>query len=168
MAEADPTIEAFCQALPKLELHAHLGGSLPDTLVAELMARKGLPQRQALMTELHIGAGGQRTMAECFKLFDIIHKVTDSLDVIRRATQSVVEAYARDNCVYLELRSTPRRLDCLGQTDYLEAMLDGIAAARHAGLAPETRILLSVNRTKPLADAEVPNFRISGLTCIKY
>ena len=51
---------------------------------------------------------GDRTLAECFKLFDIIHKCTTSCEVISRISREVAEDFAADNVIYLELRTTPK------------------------------------------------------------
>ena len=47
-------------------------------------------------------------MSECFKLFDVIHKVTTNHDSIARITREVIEDFAADNVIYLELRTTPK------------------------------------------------------------
>ena len=51
---------------------------------------------------------GDRTLAECFKLFDVIHKCTTSCDIISRISREVAEDFAADNVIYLELRTTPK------------------------------------------------------------
>ena len=49
-------------------------------------------------------------MAECFKLFDIIHRCTTSHEVVSRISREVAEDFAADNVIYLELRTTPKVL----------------------------------------------------------
>ena len=51
---------------------------------------------------------GDRTLSECFKLFDIIHRLTTDHATITRITQEVIEDFAADNVLYLELRTTPK------------------------------------------------------------
>ncbi len=53
-------------------------------------------------------AAGKRTLSECFKIFDIIHKVTTDHDVISRITEEVLRDFSADNVLYLELRTTPK------------------------------------------------------------
>lgn len=55
---------------------------------------------------------GDRTLAECFKLFDVIHRITTDHDTITRITREVVKDFAADNVRYLELRSTPKASPC--------------------------------------------------------
>ncbi|KAL7181277.1 hypothetical protein ACSBR1_040200 [Camellia fascicularis] len=49
-----------------------------------------------------------RSLQEVFKLFDLIHIVTTDHKILTRITQEVVEDFAAENVVYLELRTTPK------------------------------------------------------------
>ena len=51
---------------------------------------------------------GERSLSDCFKLFDLIHRLTTTHDTIQRITKEVARAFARENVVYLELRTTPK------------------------------------------------------------
>ena len=51
---------------------------------------------------------GKRTLAECFQLFDLIHRVTTDHETISRIATEVVEDLAADNVIYAELRTTPK------------------------------------------------------------
>ncbi|MCO5603662.1 hypothetical protein L7F22_057813 [Adiantum nelumboides] len=102
---------AWCRALPKVELHAHLNGSVRSSTLVELasgLGEKGLinfPEVQAIILK------GNRSLAECFKLFDLIHLLTTDHNIITRITKEVVEDFAAENVVYLELRTTPKNTD---------------------------------------------------------
>ncbi|CAL5421287.1 unnamed protein product [Camellia sinensis] len=48
-----------------------------------------------------------RSLQEVFKLFDLIHIVTTDHKILTRITQEVVEDFAAENVVYLELKTTP-------------------------------------------------------------
>lgn len=65
---------------------------------------------------------GQRTLAECFKLFDVIHKVTTNLKTVTRIAQEVVQDFAEDNVVYLELRTTPKVKSALAKQSFCQAL----------------------------------------------
>lgn len=47
-------------------------------------------------------------MSECFELFALIHSLTTDHDLITSMTQEVLEDFAADNVVHLELRTTPK------------------------------------------------------------
>lgn len=49
-----------------------------------------------------------KTLQECFKLFDVAYKVTNNPNNVYLATKSVIQDFDDDNVVYLELRTTPR------------------------------------------------------------
>jgi adenosine deaminase len=51
-----------------------------------------------------------RSLMECFDIFSEIGKVIVDLDAIRRITREALEDFAKEGVVYLELRSTPKRL----------------------------------------------------------
>ena len=55
-------------------------------------------------------AAASRSLAECFRLFDVIHRITTDLATITRITAEVLEDFAAENVVYLELRTTPKVL----------------------------------------------------------
>ena len=64
------TTLAFCQALPKVELHAHLNGSISDETLEVLNARLAQPIALDLARN-----DGKRDLNECFELFAAIHKL---------------------------------------------------------------------------------------------
>ena len=51
---------------------------------------------------------GERSLADCFALFDVIHSLTTRHDVVERVTREAVEDFAADGVLYLELRTTPK------------------------------------------------------------
>jgi adenosine deaminase len=90
------TIEEFIQALPKIELHAHIGGSIRESTIRELAKEKQIEQ-QVIMSD-------NNTLKECFQLFSVIHQVTDKLDIVKRITSEILyDFYHEDNCKYIGL-----------------------------------------------------------------
>ena len=49
-----------------------------------------------------------KAMQRCFAYFDTVAKVVVDLESLTRATRDVLDAFANDGCVYLELRTTPK------------------------------------------------------------
>ncbi|PRW34001.1 adenosine deaminase [Chlorella sorokiniana] len=147
----------FCQALPKIELHAHLNGSIRPSTTEELSqelegAPISLPELQRLIRQT------SRTLGECFQLFDVIHRITTTHEAIQRITREVLEDMAADNVVYAELRTTPKARPEQGMTkeSYLDAVFRGIAdyyAASRRAADIQVRLLLSIDRRQSAEDA---------------
>eukprot|EP00756_Hemistasia_phaeocysticola_P051548 Hpha_TRINITY_DN26722_c0_g1::TRINITY_DN26722_c0_g1_i1::g.138810::m.138810 len=145
-------------AMPKVELHAHLGGSVRKSTIDELLRGKGLEDLCCTTQEAGPAkaADAEGRMNECFRLFDAIYKVTDKLSVIRRVTMECIEDYAEENCVFLELRTSLKTLEGRPPRDYLNTVLSAVDEANAAlgGRAVPTTVLVSVNRGHPPSVAE--------------
>ena len=85
----------------------------------------------------------------------MIHRVTTSHAAIARITREVIDDFASDGVVYLELRTTPKHNAAADVTkrSYVAAVLDGVAAAccgRGGGDGSSgaivVRLLLSIDR----------------------
>ncbi|KAF7149591.1 hypothetical protein RHSIM_Rhsim02G0110500 [Rhododendron simsii] len=115
-------------SMPKIELHAHLNGSIRSSTLLELA--KGLGEKGTIVfsdVEQAI-LKSDRSLQEVFKLFDLIHMVTTDLQTVTRITKEVVEDFAAENVVYLELRTTPKKNDLKGMSkqSYMEAVVKGL------------------------------------------
>ena len=47
-------------------------------------------------------------MAHPFRVFDLIHKVVNSLEIIKRITREMIIDFEEQNVIYLEIRTTPK------------------------------------------------------------
>ncbi|XP_046404183.1 adenosine deaminase-like protein [Ischnura elegans] len=145
---------SFCEKLPKVELHAHLNGSISDETLLELSQASGLPEEE--LVELHNIVKNMkcRSLKECFKIFDIIHKVTVKPSIIRRAAMDVIKDFANDGVVYLELRSTPRRVEgSMTKKEYINAVIDSIRESRN--IHPIiVKLIISIDRKAGVLEAE--------------
>ncbi|VFQ88954.1 unnamed protein product [Cuscuta campestris] len=74
------------------------------------------------------GCSDDRSISESLKLFELIHLLTTNHKTITRITKEVVEDFAAENVVYLELRTTPKRNDSEGMSkrSYMEAVVEGL------------------------------------------
>nr|XP_036874873.1 adenosine deaminase-like protein [Manis javanica]XP_036874874.1 adenosine deaminase-like protein [Manis javanica]XP_036874875.1 adenosine deaminase-like protein [Manis javanica] len=108
-----PWKTTFYSELPKVELHAHLNGSISSNTMKKLIAKKPGIKIHEQMTM--IDKQKKRTLEECFQMFQIIHQVTTSPEDILMVTKDVIKEFADDGVKYLELRSTPRRENATGR-----------------------------------------------------
>lgn len=118
----------FCKALPKIELHAHLNGSIRESTIRELAEKQGLSAE----TLGFLSKTGTRSLPEGFKLFAVIHTITTTHAILTRITREVIEDCADDNIVHLELRTTPKDRPEHGMTkaSYCSAVLAGLQQYR--------------------------------------
>eukprot|EP00537_Pseudo-nitzschia_pungens_P004130 CAMPEP_0172374404 /NCGR_PEP_ID=MMETSP1060-20121228/55674_1 /TAXON_ID=37318 /ORGANISM="Pseudo-nitzschia pungens, Strain cf. cingulata" /LENGTH=417 /DNA_ID=CAMNT_0013101065 /DNA_START=14 /DNA_END=1267 /DNA_ORIENTATION=+ len=111
---------------PKIELHAHLNGSIREATLFDLAKERSIQLNDNFFNTDSSGdpeAMGEnidgpamvynkrhRSLAECFDIFAEIGKVIVDLDAIQRITREALEDFAKESVAYLELRSTPKRL----------------------------------------------------------
>ncbi|UNI17238.1 Adenosine deaminase [Purpureocillium takamizusanense] len=148
-------------ALPKIELHAHLTGSVSRRTLHEIWLRKKEAGETDLEDPLVVMPEGKHdyNLKTFFPLFSsyIYNLLTDE-ESIRHAVTSVLDEFLADGVVYLELRTTPRATGCLSAEAYVRVLLDAMGAwESHYGGddAPlHARLILSVDRRHDLATAE--------------
>ncbi|KAL6562218.1 hypothetical protein OROGR_003225 [Orobanche gracilis] len=118
----------WCVSMPKIELHAHLNGSIRDSTLLELARELGEKGAIGFSDVEHVILKNDRALNEVLKLFDLIHMITTDHETVARISREVIEDFAADNVVYLELRTTPKRNDSKGMSkrSYIEAVLEGI------------------------------------------
>lgn len=116
--------------MPKVELHAHLNGSIRDSTLLELARVLGEKGIIVFSDVEHVILKNDRSLREVFKLFDLIHILTTDHSTLTRITKEVVEDFAAENVVYLELRTTPKRNDLIrmSKRSYMEAVVKGLRA----------------------------------------
>lgn len=90
----------------------------------------------------------QREFASCFALFGIVHSLTGRPDVVQRIAREMVEDFADERCVYLEVRTTPRATECMTQEAYVRAVLAGLHEGLAARPAIDARLLLAIDRAR--------------------
>lgn len=118
MADDDETLLAFVRRLPKVELHPHLNGCIREATLFELAA-----ERSVELSSHHFGPSSAssnedpfmynvrpRSLKDCFDMFAEIPKCVDDLPALERIVGETLVDFAEQETVYLELRSTPKRL----------------------------------------------------------
>jgi adenosine deaminase len=98
---------------------------------------------------------GDRTLDECFEVFTLLHSIVTSRDIVARITRETLYDFAKDNVIYLELRSTPRALaDGTTKEGYVQTVLAEFKNAQdEASLDITARLLLSIDRSASLEQA---------------
>ncbi|KAM7003112.1 N6-Methyl-AMP deaminase [Tautogolabrus adspersus] len=138
--------DVFYRELPKVELHAHLNGSVSSQTIEKLISRKPHLNIEHAMTA--IGKGQRRTLDECFQVFKIIHQLVDTEEDILMVATDVIREFAADGVKYLELRSTPREDKNTGLTKkrYIETVIKAIQQSKKDGLDIDVRLLVAIDR----------------------
>ncbi|XP_056137227.1 adenosine deaminase-like protein [Lampris incognitus] len=142
----DNDVDKFYRELPKVELHAHLNGSVSFQTMEKLIARKKHLGIERSMTAIRNDQ--RRTLDECFQVFKVIHQLVDTEEDILMVAKDVIREFADDGVRYLELRSTPREEKNTGltKTKYVETILEAIQQCKNEGVDIDVRFLVAVDR----------------------
>ncbi|XWW98049.1 hypothetical protein V2A60_006045 [Cordyceps javanica] len=144
-------------ALPKIELHAHLTGSISRRTLHDIWLRKVEACQTDLQDPLEVMPEGKHdyNIQTFFPLFSkyIYNLLVDEAS-IREATTAVLQGFHDDGVVYLELRTTPRATAHLSAEAYVRTVLAAVAAFGGARPRMRTRLILSVDRRHDAATAE--------------
>uniref|UniRef100_A0A8C4GU50 Adenosine deaminase domain-containing protein n=1 Tax=Dicentrarchus labrax TaxID=13489 RepID=A0A8C4GU50_DICLA len=138
--------DVFYRELPKVELHAHLNGSVSSQTIEKLIVRKPHLNIEHSMTA--IGKGQRRTLDECFQVFKVIHQLVDTEEDILMVATDVIKEFAADGVKYLELRSTPReeKNTGLSKKGYVETIIKAIQQCKNEGEDIDVRFLVAIDR----------------------
>ncbi|KAI0557707.1 Adenosine/AMP deaminase [Gracilaria domingensis] len=137
--------------VPKIELHAHLSGSVRERTIRTLLQN---PKNRALRREAIDLLTGQICLEKGFRLFPIIHQLISDPETLNTVLQEVLDDFAEENTVYIELRTTPRILPSMSAKEYLLTVLRGVShyhAANEGGMV--CRVIVSICRHHPVQNA---------------
>ncbi|KAI8063238.1 hypothetical protein BC940DRAFT_307893 [Gongronella butleri] len=144
------SLAEFCTKLIKLDLHAHINGSLSPATMRELRSRKKdmNPELEAFEVPESL-----EHITDFFGLFKFIYQLTDEEEAVALATTRVMAEFADDGVRYLELRTTPRANEAKGMTkeSYLQTILTTIKEKAPAGLM--VKLIISIDRRNTLEEA---------------
>ena len=90
------------------------------------------------------------TIPVIFQIFALVHRVIKDGKRLKRIVQETLEDFESNNCVYLELRTTPKPLEDLSKTEYIQVIEEVIRG--YSGKM-RTRLLVSINRAQSLEEA---------------
>ncbi|PWN49207.1 Metallo-dependent hydrolase [Violaceomyces palustris] len=164
----------FTLALPKIELHAHLNGSIRRSTLSRLAMEAGIPEEEARILKEEL-----KSLSKAFSFFGVIHKSVKTYDQITMIAQEVCEDFEADGVVYAEIRSTPRDLTSSsnpqgegkesgrqgdqvdGKERYVQSVLKGFDSYLGSGDERsrrekcQVRLLLSIDRRLARQDPKV-------------
>ncbi len=157
---SDSNLRTYLKALPKVELHRHLEGSIRlETLVD--VARQydiDLPIRtlEGLRGYVQITPADTQDAAHFLKKFTVLRRFFCAPEVIKRVTREAVIDAAQDNVKYMELRFTPKALAKLMNYRFDEVTQWVCEAVQEAQFeyAIKVRLIVSINRHESVSDGE--------------
>lgn len=152
-----PPQSSFASRLPKVELHAHLTGSISRRTLHDIWAAKKLNEPGLLLEDPLVAiphGHGTINIATFFPIFDkYIYHLIDTLDAVYQSTLAVLQDFADDGVVYLELRTTPRAVGSSSKQEYVETVLDAMHAFMQSQDKLHVQLILSVDRRNTLDEA---------------
>ena len=131
--------------MPKIELHAHIGGCFRPSTFLELCMAKNVDLDAVDFYNVKINTA--------FEFFRIGAQLVTDLATLQRITYEIVEDYEKQNTRYLELRSSPKKYGDKNKSDCLRALIEVFEQAELDMPSIKVRLLVSVNRTGSLEDA---------------
>ncbi|KNG52424.1 adenosine deaminase [Stemphylium lycopersici] len=141
MTAARPVDVAFAERLPKIELHAHLTGSITRECLHDIWTRKKAQHPNLAIQDPLVAIPTGKV----------------DYDINTYSTKAVLRDFQEDGVVYTELRTTPRAIPDQGVTkdDYVSTVLDILKA--HNDESSNTMrafLLLSIDRRNSVLEAE--------------
>jgi adenosine deaminase len=134
-------LEARIRAIPKVELHQHVDGSIPPEVTWELMQQNRLEpvaSFQEMRRRLEVQDDEEGTLLAYLDKMHYPLWITQFYENIVAVTESIVDAAAAAGVMTLELRYAPLIHTFAGLTprQSIRAVLSGMnhAGARHAGM----------------------------------
>jgi adenosine deaminase len=114
------SLHIFCKQLPKIELHAHLNGSIRETTLVQLAAERSITLPTKLLQhaaehhdqdrEALLFNTKSRSLEECFEIFGYIPRCVNDVVSLKRITVEILEDFANDTVAYVEVRTGPKLL----------------------------------------------------------
>ncbi len=147
------------RALPKVELHRHLEGSLRLGTMLDIAQQHGITipaDILRLSTLVQVQEQDKFTFQNFLAKFNTLRLFYRSPDVIHRITREAIEDAARDNVRYLELRFTPVALSRAERFPLHDVINWVITSSKEAAQNYNIRVKLiaSVNRHESAELAE--------------
>jgi adenosine deaminase len=103
--------------IPKIELHAHIGGCFRPQTFMNLCLLKKIDIDHIDFYNVDI--------ATAFEIFKVGGKLITDAETLRLVTSEIIEDYSKQNTRYLELRSTPKSVGSIAsKEEYINIILE--------------------------------------------
>ncbi|PSN65927.1 Metallo-dependent hydrolase [Corynespora cassiicola Philippines] len=152
---------AFARSLPKLELHAHLTGSISRQTLHDIWVDKKRAQPDLDIQDPLLAIPEDKVDYDVVTFFPLfssyIYRLCNDLPSIERSTRAVLDDFQADGVVYLELRTTPRAIPehNVTKNDYVKTILGLMKAHNETpSNTMSAYLILSIDRRYTAAEAE--------------
>ncbi|THZ17512.1 Metallo-dependent hydrolase [Aureobasidium pullulans] len=157
---SQPPDITFTRALPKVELHAHLTGSISRECLHQIWLQKKTKdpafEMDDPLTAIPTAADGSIDVVSFFPIFDkYIYALVSDEESIQFATTAVLQDFQDDGVRYLELRTTPRAIAAVGinKEDYVAIVLQAMSDYALSNGRLHAKLILSIDRKNTLEEA---------------
>jgi len=123
--------------VPKIELHAHIGGCIRPNTFMELVMKRGADLDKIDFYNVSIETA--------FEFFKIVSQLITDIPTFQRVVYEIIEDFVKQNTKYLELRSTPKAFKGSTAKAYVEAIIEVIQRCEE-DFDIKVRYLVSINR----------------------
>ncbi len=115
----------------KVDIHLHLDGSLPYSVIPELGKLSGLEIAPEKIPELFSVMPGCRSLAEYFKCFEMPERILQKKECLSLATETLVRELYETHVLTAEIRFAPQRHKKQGLRggEIVESVLGGMEKA---------------------------------------
>lgn len=131
-------LNKYIFSLPKIDIHAHLNGSIRLKTLFELSSEEDQNRLSKLYSK-------QISLNSAFEVFKISSKILTNLQIVSRITKEMLEDWNKQNCIYLEIRTTLKTIGDSPKSDYLRTVLQEIQKGNKIHTL-QTRLIISLNR----------------------
>ena len=142
-------MKEFIKSFPKVELHTHLNGCIREETLNKWHKNKEVTKY--IDSFMSPETNSKEAMENCFKSFDLIYEATTTLERIKQLTKEVLEDFDNENCIILEIRTSPRKLEGHSILDYYNSVIESFKeylSSRNKKTPFYPYLLFSINRSK--------------------
>ena len=146
---------AFTKGLPKIELHAHLTGSITPECLHEIWTQRRLGDPGMTLQD-PLEAMSKDISWDIMTFFPLfskyIYELCSTPTSVIISTNAVLHDFKEDGVVYLELRTTPRSSSSMSKDEYVTTVLSCIENFQDRD-AMTTNLILSIDRRNSREEA---------------